>query len=68
MEDGGVSLFESRAITRYLALKYWDVGPKLMPDLTDAKTSGVWEMRLIVEVEEFDIHAVPVINETLIRP
>ena len=61
-------LVESRAIARYLALKYWDVGPKLMPVLTDAKTSGIWGMWLILEVEEFNVHAVPVINETLIRP
>ncbi|KIX06280.1 uncharacterized protein Z518_04255 [Rhinocladiella mackenziei CBS 650.93] len=68
LEDGDVVMFESRAVSRYLVLKYWDVGPKLMPVLTDAKTSGIWEMWLMLEPVEFDVHAVPIIGQTVIQP
>ncbi|KIW24218.1 uncharacterized protein PV07_09946 [Cladophialophora immunda] len=68
VEDGDVAIFESRAIARYLCLKYADVGPRLMPESTDVKVNGVWEMRLTLEAIEFDSHVAPVIGETLIRP
>ncbi|EXJ57695.1 uncharacterized protein A1O5_12485 [Cladophialophora psammophila CBS 110553] len=68
LEDGDAAIFESRAIARYLCLKYADVGPKLMPERCDAETSGVWEMWLALEAVEFDVHVAPVIAETLIRP
>ncbi|OAG43580.1 hypothetical protein AYO21_02166 [Fonsecaea monophora] len=69
LEDGDVVIFESRAIARYLCEKYAAVGPRLMPpEGTDAGTRGVWEMRLILEAVEFDVHVAPVISETIIRP
>ncbi|OAP59131.1 hypothetical protein AYL99_06429 [Fonsecaea erecta] len=68
LEDGNIVIFESRAIARYLCLKYADVGQGLMPESTDAETKGVWEMWLTLEAIEFDSHVVPVISETLIRP
>ncbi|KIX95845.1 uncharacterized protein Z520_08553 [Fonsecaea multimorphosa CBS 102226] len=68
LEDGELVIFESRAIARYLCLKYADVGPKLMPEGTDAEVNGVWEMWLTLEAVEFDSHVVPVISETIIRP
>lgn len=68
MEDGDFVLFESRAIARYFALKYLNMGPKLMPVVNDPKTNGIFGMWMIVEVEEFNLHAVPVITETIVAP
>lgn len=68
MEDGDFVLFESRAIARYLALKYLDIGPKLMPVVKDAKMNGTFGMWMILEVEEFNVHAVPIIAETFVAP
>lgn len=68
MEDDDVVLFESRAIARYLAMKYISTGPRLMPAVNDAKTNGIFGMWMILEVEEFNVHAVPIITETVVAP
>jgi len=68
MEDGDFILFESRAIARYLAMKYLNTGPKLMPVVNDPKINGTFGMWMILEVEEFNIHAVPIITESLVAP
>ena len=69
-DDGGdaVIICESRAIAHYLALKYRDAGPKLIPVPTDVKTRGVWEMWFILESIEFEAHFSPIVRETIIQP
>jgi len=68
VEVDDASLFESRAICRYLCEKYPGVGPKLIPELSNPEAKGVWEMRLLLEATEFDINITPIFNETIIKP
>ncbi len=68
LEADDVVIFESRAICRYLYQKYPDMGPKLIPDLSNAEAMGVWEMRLILEAIEFDANIDAVMSETFIKP
>ena len=51
--DDGFTLFESRAICRYLALTHGGVG-KLMPDPSDVKKTALFEQALCVELANFD--------------
>ena len=69
LEDGDLILFESRAIGRYLAEKYADVGPRLLP----AKTASLaekarWEMWFITEVDELNMHGVILNSQLVIQP
>lgn len=69
LEDGDLVLFESRAIGRYLAEKYKSVHPRLMPgDYVDLEERATWEMWFLVEVEEFNMHAVSLNSQKLIQP
>ena len=69
LEDGNLVLFESRAIGRYLAQKFKDVGPRLMPEeAADIKEKASWEMWFIIECEEFNMHGVTLNNQKLIQP
>ncbi|PKK45362.1 hypothetical protein CI102_9957 [Trichoderma harzianum] len=43
LEDGEISLYESRAICRYLARKYDNVGTPLLPDLSNLTKMGYFE-------------------------
>ncbi|KAJ9607411.1 hypothetical protein H2200_008484 [Cladophialophora chaetospira] len=67
-EVDDVLIFESRAICRYLCLKYPDVGSHLIPELRNPEERGVWEMRLLLEATEFDVNISPVFAETIIKP
>jgi glutathione S-transferase len=67
-DDDGVAIFESRAISRYLCEKYAGVGPSLIPRFGNPKSRAIWEMRLVVEATEFDVHVGPVLTEMIIRP
>ena len=51
-DDDGFILYESRAITRYLATKYANQGTKLIP--TDLKDWALYEQAASTEVSNFD--------------
>ncbi|KAG9443750.1 hypothetical protein H6P81_015090 [Aristolochia fimbriata] len=67
LEDGDLTLFESRAITRYLASKYKETGADLLrsDDLAEAAMVGVW---IEVEIHHFNPAIAPLVSELLRKP
>ena len=65
--DDGFTLFESRAICRYLTLTHSGVG-KLMPDPSDVKKTALFEQALCVELANFDPLASGVALELVYKP
>ena len=53
IDDDGFVLFESRAICRYIALKYGGIG-KLIPDPSDIKKTALFEQAASIETSNFD--------------
>nr|VWO96609.1 Putative non-ribosomal peptide ligase/ polyketide synthase hybrid [Ganoderma boninense] len=54
IDDAGFKLFESRAICRYLALKYGGVGKGLVPDPSDREKTALFDQAASIEVSNFD--------------
>ncbi|XP_073040711.1 glutathione S-transferase-like [Primulina eburnea] len=65
-EDGDLKLFESRAITKYIAHTYADKGTPLL--FEDPKKLGTLFLWLEVEVHQFDASAQKLAFEILIKP
>lgn len=68
-DQDGTVIVESRAIAYYLALRYAEKGPPLVPtDLKDITAFSKFQMFLTLEVEEFHMHALPLISQSIIVP
>ncbi|KAG8952805.1 hypothetical protein FRC04_003730 [Tulasnella sp. 424] len=57
LSDDGFTVFESRAITRYIAAKYANQGTKLIPDPKALKAVALFEQAASVEQADFDPYA-----------
>ncbi|KAI0701449.1 glutathione S-transferase [Cerioporus squamosus] len=62
LDDDGFKLYESRAIARYVALKYGGIG-KLIPDPFDYEKTALFEQAASVELCDFDAIAGPLALE-----
>ncbi|TFK88859.1 glutathione S-transferase [Polyporus arcularius HHB13444] len=67
LDDDGFTLYESRAIARYLALKYGGIGT-LIPDPADLAKTALFEQAASVEQSNFDAFAVPLAYENIRKP
>lgn len=67
LDDDGYKLYESRAIGRYLALKYADQGLPLIPDGKDLKKLADFEKAMSIEATQF-VTAELLINELAVKP
>ncbi|KAM6494380.1 putative glutathione S-transferase [Amanita muscaria] len=61
IDDDGFILYESRAISRYIATKYANQGTKLIP--TNLKENAVFEQAASTETANFDAFASPLVGE-----
>ncbi|KIO19252.1 hypothetical protein M407DRAFT_31106 [Tulasnella calospora MUT 4182] len=68
LEDDGFYLFESRAITRYIATKYADQGTNLLPDPNDLKAVALFEQAACIEQADFDPYASEIAVEKVFKP
>lgn len=63
--DDGFILYESRAIGRYIAEKYADQGPALIP--TELKAKAIFEQAASSELANFNPYASQIWKE-VVRP
>ncbi|KAJ3500080.1 hypothetical protein NMY22_g19382 [Coprinellus aureogranulatus] len=66
IDDDGYLLYESRAISRYIAEKYADQGTPLIPK--DLKARGRFEQAASIEQNNFDPFASKIVMEKVFKP
>jgi glutathione S-transferase len=67
IEDDGLILYETRAICRYIALKYRDQGTSLIPDISDLKATALFEQAASIEQNNFEPYALGLVMEKLYK-
>ncbi|CAN9343244.1 unnamed protein product [Alternaria alternata] len=68
LEDNNFVLFESRAISRFLASKYAEQGTALLPSFDDKKAWAHFEQWASVEQNNFDPFAQEIFYQKMVRP
>lgn len=68
IEDDGLVVYESRAIGRYLALKYAAQGAPLIPPTSDIEKTVAFEVAMQIENQEFEPSASKIAIEKLLFP
>ncbi|KAL6306985.1 glutathione transferase [Sparassis latifolia] len=68
VEDDGFTLYESRAIARYVAVKYAAQGEKVFPPLTDLHALAKFEQAASIELTNFDPFASGIAAERVFKP
>ncbi|CAF0761425.1 unnamed protein product [Rotaria sordida] len=66
IDEDGFKIYESRAICRYLELKYKGNGTELIPT-TDIKAQGLFEQAASIETSYFDPYASGIIGERVFK-
>lgn len=66
IDDDGFILYESRAICRYIVMKYADQGSKLIP--TGLKDNALFEQAVSIEQSNFEPSASSAVYEKLYKP
>ena len=68
IEDGEMTLFESRAIARYIATKYSTSGTPLVPDVGDVEGNARLDQATFSELGNFNPPASGIATQKFFNP